>query len=219
MAELERDPMLAEWFGREQALDAAIGQKLREFPVPADLRQTILAGPPSVEAPALPRRWAPLAIAAALMLLVTLAGIRFANSGRDFSACRVQMVEHISSLRLDFASARLPEIKEWLFANRQISGYSVPDRLRNLPAIGCKTWTWRGQPVALICFSLGEGGAVHLFVLRRSALSDPPSTGHPQVAAQGGWMTGSWTEGAFVYVIARRGDEASLRGFLPGAGV
>jgi hypothetical protein len=157
-----------------------------------------------------------MAAAAMFALLATLAGIWFASFGKSFPACRLQMVEHLSSLRLDFASARLLEVQEWLLSNRQFSGYTVPERLRELPSIGCKTWTWRGSPVAMICFSLGDGRAAHLFIVRRSSLPDAPGAGSPQLVQEAGWMTGSWTEGGFVYVIARRGDEASLKRLLVG---
>jgi hypothetical protein len=216
LREAERDAELAEWFAQEQSLDNAIAAKLREYPVPEELHESILAGRPGGELPVPRRRWAPLALAAALVVLATLAAFWFLGSDlrKDFSSYRAQMVENLSSLQLDFVSANLPKVRAWLVSNRHVSGYVVPDGLQKLPSIGCKTWTWRAKPVALICFSLRDGRAVHLFVVPRSAVPDPPAAGAPHFVPQAGWMTGSWTEGDFVYVVAQKGDEASLQQLL-----
>jgi len=215
LREMKRDAELTEWFEHEQALDHAIGRKLGDFPAPDQLRATILAEHFALPTPAPRRRWTPLALAAALAFLAALAGVWYLEMKpkEGFAACRAQMMENLSSLRLDFASANLTEVQRWLFANREISGYSVPSGLQKLPSIGCKIWTWRGKPVALICFSLKDGHAVHLFVIPRSALVDPPGS-EPQFARQADWMTGSWTDRDFVYVVARRGQEGSLKELL-----
>lgn len=216
LREIERDPELAEWFAQEQALDAAIGAKLRAVTVPGSLRETILAARTVKEIPIARRRLAPLALAAAIAVLATLSalGFLFANRAGGFSSYRTRMVKNLSGLQLDFTASRLPEVQGWLAANRQISGYNVPDGLQQRPSIGCKYWSWRGKPVALICFSLDDGRAAHLFIVPRSALPDAPGAGQPQFAPRQEWMTASWSEGDFVYVVARRGDEASLRQLL-----
>jgi len=216
LRQLERDPELAEWFAREQALDSAIGRKLREVPVPAELAGTILAHRPIQEAARSRRRLAPLALAAALTVLATIAaiGLRSAKEGADFASYRDQMVQNLSGLRLDFAESRLIAVQQWLSTNRSVNGYHVPDGLQNLPSIGCKTWSWRGKPAALLCFALRDGRAVHLFVVPRSVVPDAPGGGEHRYAEREGWMTASWSEGGFVYVVARQGDETSLRQLL-----
>jgi hypothetical protein len=213
--ELERDSELAEWFTHEQALDAAIVRKLREFPVPEELPERILASHAVVAVSTSRRRW-PLAIAAALALFATLAAFWFFGriSKNDLAAYRERMTANLSSLQLDFASLKLTQVQEWLITHHHVSGFAVPEQLRQRATIGCKTWTWQGQPVALICFSLGDGRAAHLFVVPRSAFSDVPASGQMLLAQQGGWATGSWTDGEFLYLVARRGDEASLKEIL-----
>jgi hypothetical protein len=214
--EIEADPELAEWFARELTLDTAIRRKLRAVPVPERLREAILAAQPFEPSSIRRSRLAPLAIAAALSFLATLSALWFfvANTSKDFASYRKRMVENLSGLQLDFTASNLPAIQGWLASKRAVSGYHVPEGLEKLPCIGCKTWTWRGREVALICFSLEDGRAAHLFIVRRAALPDAPSAGEPLVVLQRKWMTASWSEGEYTYLVARRGDEASLKKLL-----
>src|SRR6476646_10606351 len=64
------DPVLAEWFAREQALDTRLSEKVRAFPVPPDLRGQLLAARKVIPLQVWWRRPAWMVAAAACAVLV-----------------------------------------------------------------------------------------------------------------------------------------------------
>jgi hypothetical protein len=212
-----RDPELAAWFAEERELDAALGRKLKELPVPVALRDELLAGNPSPPLRPVRRRYAMLSLAAALAFLAvaTVLWFRPTQEAARFSDFRREMLATVSSvLTLDFAHEDLSEIQKWLASHASVTGYQLPAGLQRLPGRGCRTLTWNSQPVVLICFRLEGNQTVHLFVASRTAMPDPPSGEQGQFARQGKWVTAGWCKDDKVYIMAGLGDEASLLPYL-----
>ena len=223
---VERDAELAGWFVEEQGWDDAIRRKLKEVPAPENLLDRILAEKSGLsiraENPS-PKRGlitrASFALAAALVILSVVTALFFyrrSNSLRSFAAYRTQMISAVAyGVRLDFQNTDVSHLQKWLAENRGLSGFVIPAGLQNKPGIGCRTFSWQGKPVGLLCFLVGPNEAVHLFVVSREALANAPVGDSPQFAHQGDWLTASWSQGDVVYVAAAHAkDEAYLQKFL-----
>jgi hypothetical protein len=209
------DPELAAWLAEERKCDAAIGRKLKELPVPAQLRDELLACRPLPPARPGRQRYAALGLAAALAFLATATALWFkpTHQAARFADFQKEILTTVSSVMVfDFVHEDLGEIQKWLATQAAVTNYEIPAGLQRLPGRGCRTLTWNGQPVALICFREGNQ-TVHLFVVPRAALPDPPGE-QAQFARQGKWGTASWSKGDKVYVMAGLGDPASLRPYL-----
>src|SRR5882724_4265510 len=98
LALLDQDPELAVWFERQHRVDDAIRARLREMPVPAGLKERILAEQKIVR-PEFGWRRTLLAAAAGVALLTALVEwimLRPASMDTKFSAYREQMVRTVS---------------------------------------------------------------------------------------------------------------------------
>ncbi len=218
---LERDPELAAWFEVEQAEDGSIARKLRGVPVPENLHEAILARhaavAPEPEVSPSRRRFVALALAASVVALaaVTVLMLRPARPTVDLAAFRREMQASVSGgVRLSFTHADTAQLQQWLQEKRGLSGYVIPAGLRGQPGIGCRSWTWNGQPVGLICFKIENGKAVHLFILDRRAVPDAPKDASPRVANSDGWSSAAWSEGETLFLLVGEGSSDQLTRFL-----
>jgi len=213
------DPELARWFEAEQAIDAAIGAKLREVPVPPELREEILAlGIPPASGK---REWRwtgiRLAAAAAVALLLTLAAIwlrasalpAFASFEKDVLRRAVAGPEHLA-----LTSGDLPEIRQWLHARGIPGEIDLPAGLRGELPHGCRVLDWGQTKVALICFVPAGRPHVDLLVIDGARYRDflPPKT--PRFGQSGELATAVWSTGGKTYLLAARMDVEELRRFL-----
>lgn len=217
LRQVERDPDLAAWFAREQALDLALSARLHTLPVPEGLRESLRAAPPPVAA--LPsRRIHPfLAWAAVLVVLGVLAALWFrpVPPAEGLAVYRHEMLAKVSGgVRLAFTSPSVAQVQQWLTEHPGISGYTIPAALRDRPGIGCRAWTWNGKPVGLICFSIQGRGAVHLFVVDQAAVPDAPETSKPSFAHEAGWTTAAWSESGKLYLLVGQGDQGAVERYL-----
>ena len=69
---------------------------------------------------------------------------------------------------------------------------------------------FRSNPVTMVCFDRGDKQMLFLFVLKRSALKDPPPE-TPQLAKVNQLVTASWSRGDNIYVLAGP-EEADFAG-------
>ena len=118
-------------------------------------------------------------------------------------------------VNFDYQHADVMQIQRWLTEQRSLSNFVIPAGLQNKPGLGCRTISWQGQPVGLICFHVGQNEAVHLFISSRSAVPDAPASGPAQFTQHGDWLTAGWTQGDTVYLVtARTKDRAYLQKYL-----
>ncbi len=223
LEQARRDPELARWLEREAAFDATIGARLRDAPVPPGLQARILAGRPA----AAPVVWWRQPVVALTSLAVVLLGALVAvtlvrrGSSSDFASYREQMGALVAGdYKMDVETRELPEIQDF-FARRQWpADYSVPAGLQDYPLEGAMAVEWHGHRISVICFGAegDDSKDLWLFVADRATVPDAPSSTVPEFAPTGKLTTASWASAGKVYLLAGRGDEQSLREFLPGPG-
>jgi hypothetical protein len=222
LAQAARDPILKGWFEDQRRFDSAIAARLQSAPVPADLRSRILTGGRlSGAAPPEPwfstrRLWA---IAAMLTLFAGL-GLWYSIEARHPSyQWQDQALAVLSRLvsgqeTFDARSPSVADLQQWLRANGSPSAATLPASLQHLASVGCKTVWWNGHPISIICFHGPGGEMVHLAMVDRSALDNPPPDGHPVYGSRDGWRTASWSQGDMAMMLVTRAQESQLRSLL-----
>jgi len=214
---LERDPVLAEWFAQEQALDSRLSGKLRAFPVPPDLKAQLLAARKFVPLRPWWQRRGWLAAAACLLLAATLA-VLFLGPAREpqFAEFQDYVADTTATLdHLDLASHDLAELRQWLQHRGAPNDFVLPASLSGRPSIGCRIFDWRGREVSLVCFRIGESHEVHLFVIDASKLRNVPAGTTPQYAKlDHGISAAAWSNGRHSYVLATDAGEEALKRLL-----
>ena len=188
---VKRDPVLAEWFAREQALDSRLSEKFRVFPVPADLKGQLLAARKVMPSRAWWRRPAWIAAAACIVLAAVLTILLLRPAAKpNFAEFRSYVADTTAKLDdLDLMSRDMTELRQWL-QNRGAPGdFIIPSRLNGKSSIGCRVFDWRGQHVSLVCFNLENGHEVHLFVIDRATLRDAPAETPPYFAMMSGGIS------------------------------
>ena len=211
------DAELAQWWERDQALDRAIATKLNSTHVPAGLKARVMpdAMPRSIARPAWSR-----ALLLAAATIVALAAM-FSSWRGPFSPA-VSLAEYrdemVSFIELDptlaVESAEMPRIKEFLAQRNAPSAWQVPANLQSAEALGCRALRFRGYDVSLICFEAEGKRLVHLFVVDAAALPRSGAGERPAFAAEGHWMTATWSDGKHVYILTTEGDQAALERFF-----
>ncbi len=214
LRESDRDPELGAWLNRERAFDDALRGRLREVKPPQGLKAGVLAATPISLPEVRPRRRVPLAWAAALAVLATVASVwlwpREAAAG--FAGFRSEMLRVAAErIRFDYSHGDARELERWLNARAGVEGIALPVGLKSLPALGCRELKWQGRPVGLICLKAGDGRAMHVFAVRYGALPDAPRQGAASFAASGGIQTATWRQGDVVYFAALQGSKMELR--------
>lgn len=223
LAFAETDPELRQWFEEWQQWDAGLGRALQQTPVPDGLREQVLRGAAKrVRERARPNRM-PLALAAGLALLGVLIALWMTRPGApapdSIAALRLDMAEFLAGSpgvvpRLDIATDRLPEVREWLAGQHAIAEARFPEALEQFPSIGCRTVEWRGHRLALVCFMV-EGEVVHFFMIPRAAFPETGGLGSaPQYARAGRFATATWVGEDRVFLAVTPGSQAFLKRWL-----
>jgi len=237
LAVAQADPELGAWLSRERAWDAALRREIRAVPVPADLKASLLAGSrvvplPSPESrPLFSTRLTPLvwAMAAAVVLFIGLASYRslhpagtsFAQVGqladftRDMIAASPVDAHHVDMLNKDFT-----QVKSWLADHHALADITLPPAIEKAPGLmGCRSMSWHGQPVSMLCFMMEGTRHVDLFVTPAASIADAPAPGQPVFASVSQNAMAGWRAGDNVYVMAGQVPEDFLRHCLTPAPV
>lgn len=214
---MERDPVLAGWFAQEQALDSRLSGKLRTFPVPPNLKGQLLAARKVMPPRAWWQRREWMAAAACVLLVAALAVLLLRSAGKaQFAEFRGYVADTTADLdHLDVASHDLTELRQWLQNRGAPSDFVLPASLSGRPSIGCRIFEWQGRQVSLVCFRMGEGHEVHLFVIDGARLRNAPAGTIPQFARMDhGISTAAWSNDRSVYVLATNAGEEELKRLL-----
>ena len=218
LEQARRDPILERWFLDSLAFDAAITEKLRATEVPPGLRESILAGV-KVSRP-LRSPFVKWAIAAALISMTIVGSLIWHNTrSAHLAGWQSQALDVVSSLvrnesSFDVQSHNADELLAWLRANHAPAAQTLPQNLDKLASVGCKTFSWNGKPVSVICFMRPDGGLIHLVTIRTSAESDRELKRQPRIMQQDHWAMATWREGDNVYMLALQGPRDQLRAYL-----
>lgn len=221
-----REIVLAKWFEAHCANYETIRQRLKKIPVPAGLKEQILAEKkiePKIVA--LPRpRWRQPALAMAAMMVVLMSLIWFSVRSREknnYSQYRSRMVS--TALRvygMDLETNDLNEIRKFLARKNAPSDYTLPDGVRKLEGAGCVTLRWQNKPVSMICFRTGrplppgEKSDLFLFVTERGSFSNAWPAASPKLEKVNRLVTASWVDGGKSYLLATPGGEEFIKKFL-----
>ena len=220
LAQARRDPILERWFRESVAFDAAVTEKLCAVVPPLCLRENILAGVKVSR----PLRWGnpllKLALAAALLLAAIMGSLVLRDMARPrLAGWQTEALETVSSLvngrsKFDLQSHSAANLIAWLKTNRAPAAERLPANIEKLQSLGCKTFSWNGTPVSVICFMRPDGGLIHLVAMSASVESAPEVNRQPNVVRQDHWATATWREGEMIYMLALEGSRDQLRSYL-----
>lgn len=208
----DRDPALGDWWREQQAVQAALRERLRELPLPATLKDDILARRNVVKIDAWRSYRLPLiAAAAALMLLCALVFLRPGREPDTFADFRSRMVRMVvREYRMDVTTSAESEIRDFLRAQRGHADFRLPAPLAQVPLFGAGRLTWQGRPVSMICFERQAGVLMYLFVIDRAAFGTAPGA-QPEFTDVVRRPTASWSDGGQLYVLATEATVEDLQ--------
>ena len=214
----KRDPELGRWFAQNQAFQATIRARFKQLPVPAGLKEDILA---AYRAPASPVWWqqpAFQAFAAAAAILLFIGLTLFwsqPREGRSFAAFQSRVVRNAQrGYAMEITTTNLGEIRQYLASQGAHADYVLPAPLEKLPGDGGAVLRWRNKTVSMVCFDLGDHNDLYLFVANRADLPGAPSTSDPKFTKIGNLTAASWSAGNRTYVLAGPGDEQFVGQYL-----
>ncbi|HEV3271104.1 MAG TPA: hypothetical protein VGZ93_02890 [Candidatus Methylacidiphilales bacterium] len=217
LALVEGDPELKAWWKAQQAFDLRVAAKLKEIPLPDNLRATIMAGRKIERFRPQPRLSFWLAAAAAVAILC-VAGTLMRSSAygpiaqTDYADAVLPRLNH-DAPDLAMTSADHDKIAAWLKEQNAPMG-TLPAKMTALSTIGCQKFLVHGHTVSLICFAIQGGGIAHLFIVDEEALSDPPEVNSPEFHQVENWSTAAWSDGRMSYLLATQAGPDTLRQLL-----
>jgi len=219
LEQARRDPVLERWLSEAIAFDAAMTDKLRATEVPPDLRESILAGV-KVSRP-LRSPFVKWAIAAALISMAIVGSLIWHEPRKPsgLAGWQNRALDIVSALvrsesSFDAQSHNADELLAWLRVNDAPAAQTLPQELEKLESLGCKTFSWNGIPVSVICFTRPDGGLIHLVATNAVAPIKRTTKGQPELVQQGQWATATWREGDKIYMLAMEGSRDQLRAYL-----
>ena len=216
LALARHDPELAAWFLRQQEFDSAVADRLGAVTPPPLLRDEIF-----VSARFHPRRIDPrLRLAAvALVLLGFTAGLVSWRVSSIATAAEADLVMFAANyafngITLQKESDDTRALRNWLAAQHAPLPSEWPTALVSLRGLGCRTLSFKGRAVSLICF--GQDHEFHLFVARRADFPELRMTATPRAhSGAGGWSSAAWADADFCFVLVSDAPPSELQRYLP----
>lgn len=202
-----QDPELGRWFEQHRAFQKAMRAKFRQIEVPVHLKTSLLTQKPAPQTfiPLQPWWRSPVWLTAAVAVLLLLGLARAWLKPRTpdhFANYQSRMVSEAQrEYRMDLVTNDMQQIRRFMASQGAPADYDVTRGLGNLQLTGGGRLTWRSNPVTMVCFDRGDKQMLFLFVMKRSAVNDPPPE-TPQLAKVRQMLTASWTQGDNTYVLA-----------------
>ena len=209
LALAREDPELGRWFEQHRAFQAKVRAGFRQIEVPAHLRTSLLIQQPLRPPPLGPVRpvwwqnpvW--LTATAVVLLALALTGVLLRpHAPTRFVNYESRMVgEAQRSYRMDIVTNDMQQVRRYLASQSAPADYVLTPGLAHLQLTGGGRLTWRSHPVAMVCFDRGDKQMLFLFVMKRSAVKDPPPP-TPQLTKVRQMVAARWTRGDNTYVLA-----------------
>ncbi len=213
-ADAESDPALKVWWLNQQQIHAALRARAREIPIPAGLKAEILAGHKIDVSPWWRSVAIPMAIAAALVVLLAILSWRPLSEPTNFAHYRDRMVRTvIREYRMDITTGVESDIRSFLKANEGHPDYRVPNAMNEVPHFGVGRLTWQGRPVSMICFERQPRVLMYLFVIDQSAFDRSPGP-VPEFQEVADKATASWSDGRRIYLLLSDAGAADLQALI-----
>ncbi len=217
LALARHDPVLDRWFAEEQAMDAAFAAKLRARATPADLKAKLLLARATIRHRAWWRQPVWLAAAAAIAVMLALAGWRFRAAPSEvpldefrgaMARAALDLTQHVDVFGLDATALKL-----WLAEHRGHPDFVLPPKLAEHGVMGCKIVEWRGHRVTLLCLKF-DGGHADVFVADAADLPGLALGDVPRFAVEGALTTATWQRDGKIYHLAGNFSSDQLRNLL-----
>ncbi len=227
LAQAERDPLLRNWFEREQEFDAIIAPKMGQVSAPSGLRESILAGTKLSLIEKTTRKvrvwwanpWSIMLGAAAAFALVFTTVYRTANHqvaqlpGFE-PVLKIAMADFSGTHSKGTHAHELGEFGQWITNGSSKLGADImPVNLAELRELGCRTIDVAGHEIFEICFQR-ESGWYHVYIAPRDVFSDQGVYREPMFHESGEFIAASWADSEFAYLVSTSTGRASLRGLL-----
>jgi hypothetical protein len=221
LEQAKRDPDLERWFREQQAIARGISQDLRSLPVPATLRDEILAGHKTLR-PERRRARSPVFTVLAACFVAVLCVIAILMSfprTDDFAGYRAEMVQFVTDVEqgrepLQLTAGNLSDIQKWMTENSVHKDIQLPKSLAEGAGVGCRVVNWNGKSVTLACFHLKGGQVAHLLVIDRQAIPNAPIPGTQTVASLDGMSTGAWSNDTHTLLLVSSVPTEALQRLL-----
>jgi hypothetical protein len=219
------DPELARWLEAHCARQFVIGEKIRQIPVPAGLKEQIISEHAAEEKRTF---WQPtvarvLTAAMVILLLGILAIFWLPKHGHDDALVIYQNQMVSIALRgygMDLVTNDPAQIRNYLAQNQAPADYVLPAALQKVAVAGCALESWQNAKVSMICFRTGkplapgEQSDLWLFVVDLASLKNAATGDSPQFSKINRLITATWTQGDKLYLLGTEGDEQTIRKFL-----
>lgn len=216
LEQVRRDPELAAWWEQECVLHEALRAKFQQVPVPADLRDRILAGAVVVALIPWWRRRFAIAAAAAVVLLVAAGAAVWKFQTRDaFAPYRTEMTQFVDELyNMNVQATGWEELHEAFAKKGWPSEFTIPAGLRaNRLKGGCVLY-WKEEKVSLVCMETETRRGVWLFIKDQGTLPAVATVPGSRVEKVGHYNTTTWTTGDKLYLLVTKGSEEELKQVL-----
>jgi hypothetical protein len=219
LALARQDPELALWLEQHRAFQAAMRAQFRQIEVPAHLKARLLMQQPVQQAfiptQAWWRRPAWLTASAAVLLVLALVGIRLRPHAPDrFANYESRMVGDAQrAYEMDIETNDMQQVRQYLASHSAPADYNLTPGLGRLQLTGAGRLSWRNNPVTMVCFDRGDKQMLFLFVMKASAVKDPPPE-TPQVSKVRQMLAVRWTRGENTYVLAGPEEADFLKKYL-----
>lgn len=213
------DPELAAWFARQRRFDSAVAAKLNSLMPPPELRDLIAVG---LRFERRRKKWRWLLAAAAMFALGTAAIVtREWRSRESFTDAGLIMfaTNYVANgIALQNQSNDSGKIEQWLVAQHAPLPASLPLDQKDLRSLGCRTLSFQGRTLTLLCFE--NGREFHLFIARRSDFPQVAPEIKPRLqSTAAGWCAAEWSDMDHVFVLVSDASPSELQQYLrPPAG-
>lgn len=214
------DAELKAWLDEVTTFQTAVRAQMRQLPVPAPLRDAILARCKVVRP--LWRRPEFLLAAACLVGGLVLAALWSSPGVREgsFDNFRSRMVNFaIRVYQMDIVTHDLAQVRQYQRRQGSPADYTLAGALPATPVKGGASLTWQGHPVSMVCFDLPRNKRLYMFVMDVAVIARDRLPGAAPIVSQvRGVATASWTHQGKVYVVAAETDPAELERLVTGSG-